>query len=141
MNKSQFSNFANLVQIGDMKMQPAQSEGVNGQRKTANSRTNHRETVKDRLTGWSIGPNQLHSKGSTAEVYFGMTPLKTRSRGSMIKTNEGSLVNTESCLTPLRVNFSAKKSKKAKSKIFNYDYSFEMVFRRKRVRYFQEYDA
>jgi hypothetical protein len=78
-----------------------------------NFRPNRRKALNEKLTGWSAGTNHLRPRGSDIGSYIEMISLKSRSRGSVIKMNEGSVNNAESCFTPLRVKYSTKANRKS----------------------------
>lgn len=110
MNKSQFANFANIIQLSDLKLSAAGNSELKKDLKNA-CNPKRRETVKERLAGWNDGPHHLQPRRSVLETGE-MSPIKVRSKASGQKLGQSctkpvskaefKTLKTELDLSPLR---------------------------------------
>ncbi len=117
MNKSQFANFANNIQLSDLKLPVMNSELKKCLKKVSNCR---RETVKEKLAGWNDGPKQVQPRRSVL-ASVEKSPIKIRSKDhepslsknfiKLVGKNEFKNNRAELNLSPLRIAASRKPKK------------------------------
>lgn len=118
MNKSQFANFANIIQLSDLKQPVSHKELKSALKQPSDPKQAKRLPAKDRLAGWSDGPYHLQARRSVLENSE-MSPAKVRSKitvqagsGKPQRKGDFKTMKTELDLSPLRLAV-ARKSKKS----------------------------